>query len=140
LEEQGYKTIQLLCTGKFDHLHTKQALLLEPDRIIPPLLAAMVSGHRLGIVVPVEEQIKQQANKWLMLAASPCFAVASPYLNDDAELARAANALQRQGAEVVVLDCMGYNQRHRDFLQRRLGIPVLLANVLVAKLAAELII
>jgi len=40
----------------------------------------------------------------------------------------------------VVLDCIGYHQQHRDFLQKMLGIPVLLSNVLVAKLAAELIV
>jgi protein AroM len=90
-------------------------------------------------VVPVAEQITQQASKWQLLATPPCFAVASPYLADDAALALAACELQQQGAQVVVLDCIGYHRRHRDFLQARLEIPVLLSNVLVAKLAAELI-
>lgn len=139
LERQGCEVILLLCTGEFGHLQAEQALLLEPDRIIPPLIAAIVSQHRVGIVVPVEEQINEQAGKWQQLATPPCFAVASPYLADEVRLEQAANALQQQGAEVVVLDCIGYHQRHRDFLQARLDIPVLLSNVLVAKLAAELI-
>jgi len=140
LEAEGYDTILLLCTGEFGALTAKSALLLEPDRIIPPLVAAIVQDHQVGIVVPVEEQIRQQANKWRNLKRRPCFAVASPYIPDNEKLTDAALSLQEQGADVVVLDCVGYNQTHRDFLQRLLGIPVLLSNVLVAKLAAELIV
>ncbi|WP_312109092.1 AroM family protein [Pantoea septica] len=140
LEEEGYDTILLLCTGEFGALTAKSALLLEPDRIIPPLVAAIVQDHQVGIVVPVEEQIQQQVNKWRNLKHRPCFAVASPYIPDREKLTDAALLLQEQGADVVVLDCVGYNQTHRDFLQKLLGIPVLLSNVLVAKLAAELIV
>lgn len=140
LEQQGYDTILLLCTGEFGTLKTTSALLLEPDRIIPPLVSAIVQAHKIGIVVPVEEQIAEQASKWRNLQSSPCFAVASPYLAQQSELMEAGLALQEQGADVVVLDCIGYHQKHRDFLQNMLGIPVLLSNVLVAKLAAELIV
>ena len=140
LENQGYDTILLLCTGEFGTLKTESALLLEPDRIIPPLVSAIVQQHKVGIVVPVEEQIAEQANKWRNLNSAPCFAVASPYLSQQADLVEAGLSLQEQGADVVVLDCIGYHQKHRDFLQKMLGIPVLLSNVLVAKLAAELIV
>lgn len=139
LEAAGCRVILLLCTGEFGRLQAEQALLLEPDRIIPPLISAIVGEHRVGIVVPVAEQVGQQANKWRQLATPPSYAVASPYLADEAALERAASALLRQGAEVVLLDCIGYHQHHRAFLQARLSVPVLLSNVLVAKLAAELI-
>ncbi|MCE0488975.1 AroM family protein [Pantoea sp. Mb-10] len=140
LEQQGYDTILLLCTGEFGALTTQKALLLEPDRIIPPLINAIVQQHKVGIVVPVKEQVAEQANKWRSLHRAPCFAVASPYLAAQSELIDAGLSLQEQGADVVVLDCIGYHQKHRDFLQNMLGIPVLLSNVLVAKLAAELIL
>lgn len=138
LEQQGYGTILLLCTGQFGALKTESALLLEPDRIIPPLVKAIVQAHQVGIVVPVAEQVEEQASKWQLLSRAPCFAVASPYLAEQHDLIEAGLSLQEQGAEVVVLDCIGYHQKHRDFLQKMLGIPVLLSNVLVAKLAAEL--
>lgn len=140
LEAMGCDVIMLLCTGEFGHLRTATALLLEPDRIVPPLISAIVGEHRVGIVVPVKEQIQEQASKWQLLATPPCFAVASPYLADKATLAQAAQSLLQQGAEVVVLDCIGYHQQQRDFLLTKLKIPVLLSNVLVAKLAAELIV
>ncbi|KAA8726256.1 AroM family protein [Ewingella americana] len=140
LEELGCETILLLCTGEFHGLKAQTAMLLEPDRIIPPLVGAIVGTHQVGIVVPVEEQIEEQANKWRKLSKKPCFAVASPYLADEAKLTEAALALEEQGAQVVVLDCIGYHRHHGDLLQSKLGIPVLLSNVLVAKLAAELIV
>ncbi|WP_129992103.1 MULTISPECIES: AroM family protein [unclassified Rahnella] len=140
MEALGCMTILLLCTGQFHHLQANNALLLEPDRIIPPLIGSMVGQHRTGIVVPVESQVVEQADKWRKLAKSPCFAVASPYLSDDQELKEAAMCLAEQGAEVVVLDCIGFNRHHVDVLKKHLNIPVLLSNVLMAKLAAELVV
>ncbi len=140
LEALGCETILLLCTGVFHGLQAQNAMLLEPDRIIPPLIRAIVGTHQVGIVVPVESQIAEQSIKWSKLPKAPCFAVASPYLADEEKLTKAALALEEQGAQVVVLDCIGYHRLHGDLLQSKLGIPVLLSNVLVAKLAAELIV
>jgi len=140
LEALGCETILLLCTGVFESLRAQNAMLLEPDRIIPPLIRAIVGTHQVGIVVPIESQIAEQAIKWSKLPKAPCFAVASPYLADEAKLTAAALSLEEQGAQVVVLDCIGYHRQHSDLLQSKLGIPVLLSNVLVAKLAAELIV
>lgn len=140
LEALGCMTILLLCTGEFNHLRANNALLLEPDRIIPPLIGSIIGQHRAGIVVPVESQVVEQANKWRKLAKAPCFAVASPYLSDDQTLKEAAMRLAEQGAEVVVLDCIGFNRHHEDVLKKHLNIPVVLSNVLMAKLAAELVV
>lgn len=139
LEAQGCATILLLCGGEFSSLHADSALLIEPERMIPPLIGAMVGTHRAGIVVPVESQICWQTNKWRKLEQAPCFAVASPYLPDDQALTDAAIRFAEQGAEVVVLDCFGYNHHHVEVLEQHLDIPVLLANVLMVQLAAELV-
>jgi len=139
LEQQGYDTILLCCPGNIFSLNTTSAVLLEPDRIIPPLVEAIVAGYQVGIMVPLFEQIEEQAGKWKNLSNPPCFAVASPWQSDDEQLIDAALSLLEQGADVLLLDSMGYHQRHRDFLQKLLGIPVLLSNTLVATLAAELL-
>jgi hypothetical protein len=45
-----------------------------------------------------------------------------------------------RGADVLMLDCLGFHQRHRDLLQKKLDVPVLLSNVLMARLASELLV
>ena len=63
----------------------------------------------------------------------------SPYEEEDAAaLARAAGALREAGAGLVVMDCMGFRRKTRNELRALTGVPVLLANLLVARVIAEL--
>jgi protein AroM len=138
LESRGAENILLLSAGPFPHLQADSAVLLEPDRLVPPLIKAMVDGHQVGILVSNEQPLRQQAHKWRNLSQPACFAVAS-LDHDNEKLLDAGLMLQEQGADVVVLDSPGYHHQHRDFLQNLLGIPVLLSNLLLAKMAAELL-
>lgn len=140
LEQQGYDTILLLCTGEFGTLKTTSALLLEPDRIIPPLVASIVDGHQVGIILPVPELMPAQARKWQVLENPPHYSLANPFYGTEEELIGAGRDLLSQGADVLLLDCLGFHQKHRDLLQKALDVPVLLSNVLVARLASELLV
>ena len=137
LEAQGADAILLLCTGSFSELRCGRAWLIEPDRIIPPLVGALIGQRRLGIVVPLKEQIDSESGKWYPLAESPLFAAASPY-TDNAEALREAGArLLARGADALLLDCIGFTERHRLAL-RPLSIPVILSNAVIAKAVGEL--
>lgn len=68
LEEGGYDTILLLQPDTSQRLFSSTAVLLEPHRIVPPLVAAIVDGHQAGIVVSKAGQITAQASKWKNLA------------------------------------------------------------------------
>nr|WP_235192646.1 AroM family protein [Pantoea sp. IMH] len=140
LEAQGFETILLLGGARFSHLKADRATLLEPYRLLPSLVNAITGEHQVGIVIAREENLSEQRSKWRNLVQKPHFAIASPWKSSDDDLVDAALTLQEKGADVLVLDCLGYHQRHRDFLQKLLGIPVLLSNMLLAKLAAELLL
>lgn len=58
------------------------------------------------------------AAKWLSLEKSPYYALANPFTGSDSELLTAGKTLLEQGADVLVLDCLGYYQHHRDVLQK----------------------
>ena len=62
----------------------------------------------------------------------------SPYEEEDPNaLRRAADAMRAGGAGLVVMDCMGFQRKTRDELRGLTGVPVLLANLLVARVIAE---
>jgi protein AroM len=41
-------------------------------RIIPPLVASIVDGHQVGVIVPIEELMNNQAAKWHVLEKRLC--------------------------------------------------------------------
>lgn len=140
LESKNYPVLLLLCTDSFQHLQAKDLLLLEPMRIITAAITAMIGKARLGIVLPLQEQVKEQHVKWKHLPTTSIYAVANPYQTDDDRLAHAAFELKSAGATVILLDCMGYNNNHKTIVQQASGLPVILSNQLVAKLAAEFLV
>ncbi|KIS45704.1 AroM family protein [Kosakonia radicincitans] len=139
LEAQGCGIIAILCTGEFHGLSSQKAWLIEPDRILPPTLNALVGERRAGILVPLEAQIASELEKWRGAAQTPVFAVASPYTASEDEIAAAARSLHAQGAEVILTDCMGYTAWHQAICARHVPLPVVLSNKLLADLLGNLL-
>jgi len=138
LEATGCSTILMLCTGHFASLRTERARLIEPDRILPPTVAALVQDAQLGIIVPLAEQIASEAGKWAPLARPPIYAAASPYGGGGLTVAEASEALAERGADILLMDCMGFVERHRQEAAA-VGLPVILSNALIAKIVSEVV-
>ncbi|HCK8940214.1 TPA: AroM family protein [Salmonella enterica subsp. enterica serovar Typhi] len=140
LDNQGYDVIILMSTAAIKSTAARNSILLEPLRIIPPLVASIVDGHQVGAIVPVAELLAAQEKKWQVLQMPPVYSLANPVHGSEQQLIDAGQALLDQGADVIMLDCLGFHQRHRDILQQALDVPVLLSNVLIARLASELLV
>ncbi len=140
LDNQGYDVIILMSTAAIKSMAARNSILLEPLRIIPPLVASIVDGHQVGVIVPVAELLAAQEKKWQVLQMPPVYSLANPVHGSEQQLIDAGQALLDQGADVIMLDCLGFHQRHRDILQQELDVPVLLSNVLIARLASELLV
>ena len=138
LEAEGCSTILMLCTGHFASLSTEKARLVEPDRILPPAVAALTQGAQLGIIVPLAEQISSEAGKWAPLGRPPLYAAASPYGGAGVSIAEAARELAGRGAQILLMDCMGFVERHRREAAEA-GLPVILSNSMIAKLVSEIV-
>jgi protein AroM len=138
LDNQGFEVILLLSHVRFNGLHTTNAMLLEPERLIPPLVASIVGGHQVGVILPQPEFQAGQEAKWGRLYMSPVYGLANPLTQDDDALVATGRKMMDQGADVLVLDSPCYQIKHRDLLQKALDIPVLLSNTLVARLASEI--
>lgn len=139
LEAQGCGVILLLCTGEFEGLACRDAWLIEPDHVVPPVVAALTGVRQIAVIVPLAEQVQSEAGKWHPLAKQPLYGIASPYAEGPGALVHAAQDMKAQGADLLVLDCMGFTERHRELAAEASGLPVLLSNALMARLLAEVV-
>ena len=139
LEAQGVALTVLLCTGAFPRLTTRRPLL-EPQQVLLGVLRGLSYPGRLGVLTPSERHVPQTTARWRADGFDAAVVPLSPYEeHDPAALARATAALRDAAAGLVVMDCIGFRDVTRRDLSARLGVPVLAANLLVARLAAELL-
>jgi protein AroM len=139
LEDQDVALTVLLCTGAFPRLSARRPLL-EPQHVLLGVLRGLSYPGRLGVLTPSERHVPQTIARWRADGFEAAVVPLSPYEeHDPAALTRAAAALRDAGAGLVVMDCIGFRDVTRRDLAARLGVPVLVANLLVARLAAELL-
>lgn len=132
--EQTMDSIILLCTGTFNDLKCNKTLLF-PDRMLSGLVSGVVTNEKIGVIIPIDEQMDSVGEKWNGYQVE--FAVANPYVNDT-DFVQAANQLKNSGAKYIIMDCMGYTQKHKEIVLSETGIPVILARSVVARVASEL--
>ena len=131
LEQEGIEIIVVLCTAEFPHLKTNKALLIEPERVLLPFIKQKFQQQSLGVILPLENQIKAANQKWATHQLSPTFASASPYAFSELDFTKAAISLKEKQVEAIVLDCMGYSRTMRDFVARQSNLPVYQSNELL---------
>jgi protein AroM len=138
LERDGATMTALLCTGAFPRLHATRALI-QPHPVLLGTLRGLSWPGRLGVLTPSIPHVPQTEARWRRDGFDPMVAPLSPYEEEDpAALQRAAVAMREGGVGLVVMDCMGFRRKTRDELSGLTGVPVLLANLLVARVIAEL--
>ena len=136
LEAAGVAITVLLCTGKFQGLRPTRPLV-EPDKVLLGVLRGVAFPGRLGVLTPSERHVPQTEARWKLHGFDPIVVGASPY-EETASIPAAAEAFRAGGAGLVLLDCIGFRREARDELRRRLGVPVVVANLVVARVVAEL--
>jgi len=139
LENRGVALTVLLCTGTFQGLRARRPLV-EPDKLLVGMLRGIRVEGRLGVVTPSTRHVPQTEARWRSYGFDPVVVPHSPYEGGhDVSAAAIADPLRAGGVGLVVLDCMGFRPDTRAELQRQLGVPMLVANLLVARLVAELL-
>jgi protein AroM len=139
LDRAGVGLSALLCTGTFPGL-ASAAPLLTPDRLLLGVLQSLSWPGRLGVLTPSSAHVPQTRARWRGYGFDPVLAVVSPYEEErPGALDLAVEALGGGEAGLVVLDCMGYRRKVKAEIHGRLGVPVLQANLLLARVAAELL-
>ena len=138
LEREGSALTALLCTGAFPRLRASRPLI-QPHPVLLGTLRGLSCPGRLGVLTPSVPHVPQTEARWRRDGFDPVVAPLSPYEEEDpAAVKRAAEAMRAGGAGLLVMDCMGFRRKTRDELSELIGVPVLLANLLVARVIAEL--
>lgn len=122
------KAVGVLCTHDFPK--TKSSLtVIFPFDYLKFLITRILKVRRLGVVAPLENQIKIAKKKWKK--EKVIVEVKSPYAKGKSWKEIAQNFSQEK-VEAVILDCIGYKIKDKRKMQSLLSIPVLLPRVILA--------
>jgi len=138
LTERGAEILLFLCTGRFPEFHSKR-LFIEAQQIVDHTMEALQSKKgKIGLVIPLKNQIGQARKKYHRLTGKVVIKAASPYALTD-EVTIAAEALKKADPQVIVMHCMGYTREMKKKVMEITGKPTLLARTLVARTLKELL-
>lgn len=136
------EAILLLCTGTFPELESRSPLLY-PEHLVSHFVRALCRECLVGVMTPAEAQIPFQRNRWAEALGGMArveVTQASPYAGDVLKgIEVAAQDLSAWGAEMIVMDCLGYTREMRALARQVSGKSVVLARTVVARAAAELL-
>jgi protein AroM len=129
--------VLLACTGAFASL-PERVDLVQPSAVLNALAEGLLPQGRLGIAVPLAEQIPTLAGKRQRPGLSVS-AVALRPGSDDATRRAAAEALAASRPDLVLLDCIAYSRADKAAFAAILPCPVLLSVAVAARAAASLL-
>ena len=143
LREQGCLATIVFCSNDYSELSDIPNVVLPSKLIINNTLAVVPKGATIGVLNPIEAVMDYEIQKWHYLndegytiintnaapviPESPDFAMMSEEEIATAETrpVEAALELVEQGADVIVLDCMGFSAKNRLEVFEATGKPVL---------------
>jgi protein AroM len=120
--------VGVLCTHDF-HESRFSFPVIFPHHYLNFLITQSLRIYNLGIVVPLENQIKVATRKWE--EEKVCAEVKSPY-EEGIEWEEIAQKFIQEKVEAVILDCIGYTIQDKQQLQKTLPSPVLLPRTIIA--------
>jgi protein AroM len=138
LTAKGAEILLFLCTGKFPPFSSKR-LFIESQKILDHFILALhQENERMGLLIPLTDQIMQAGKKYHRLKGKIIIKAASPYAIKD-EVSLAAKELKKADSHVIVMHCMGYTQAMKRKVMEITGKPTVLARSLVARTLKELL-
>jgi len=136
VEAAGAALTVLLCTGAFRGLRAARALV-TPETVLVGVLRGIAFPGRLGVICPSARHVAQTDARWRGHGFDPVVVPMSPY--EHAPAPDAAGMFRSEGVGLVLLDCMGFRRDARRALQDALGVPLVVANLLVARVVGEML-
>lgn len=129
--------VLIICTGKFPDI-AAPVPVLKTQSLLHYAVRGM-GARRIGVIIPEAVQVQMAAEMWEASGFAPVVVPGSPY-REESQLAAAARELAaKEGIELIILDCIGFNSRMKELVREITGKPVVLPRTLAARLLAELV-
>jgi protein AroM len=137
--DDGVDAILLLCTGAFPEFKSERLIVQPQEALYHLALGLAGQRRRIGVLLPLADQLEQTRAKWGEHGVEPVLAAASPYTTED-EVTPAARDLAERGADLIFMDCMGYSLAMKARAKAAAGgCPVILARSAIAHVLAEIV-
>lgn len=137
LDAEGVKVSLLLCTGEFHGLISKGVVVL-PSEALSAVTNAVFAKGRIGVLVPLPAQVPELPKKWEREGVTVTATDVAPGSGPEAFDA-ANDRLIAAGAEIIVMDCMGYTSGDKARVRARFNGPVMLGITSAARIMGEMI-
>jgi protein AroM len=138
LEESGVDLIVLFCTGEFPDLASR-CIILKPDVLMEHTVPGILGKGRLGAVLPSADQIPILGEKWKKTGLAIELDAVSPYSGTENDFRAAARRLAGRGVDLIVLDCIGFNENIKRIFREETEKPVILPRTLLGRIAGEML-
>jgi protein AroM len=128
--------------GEFPEEITSKKLILKPSKLMENILRGILQEGMLADIVPSADQISLMEEKWKRTNPNLKVIVdtVSPYTGTDAEIEKVAEKIAKTNANLVILDCFGFNKKIKTIFRKITKKPVLLPRTLLGRVVGELIV
>ena len=138
LEAQGAALIIFLCTGEFPKFKANIPLIY-PNEILMGCVPVLTGASDIVVICPSPDQVEQSKIKWKDAAKKVTPIPASPYTGNMDDIIAAANKTKDLAdADLVILDCIGYNQEMKKIFTDITGKNTVLSRTLLARVIGEI--
>jgi protein AroM len=140
VDRDGAELIIILCGADWSQLKSER-LVVNPGKLFPATIGALAAGRKLGIIKPDAGQVDRERERYTERGISAAVTSASPYAGlDRLRLARQAGEyLRAEHCQLVWMTCVGMDEAMRTTVADVTGVPVILAQSLLARLVGELL-
>ncbi len=111
LDPDDYDLAVVLCTASFPELQARTRLLL-PGTVVPATVSSFADTRAMAVVTPAAGQIARARSKWHDAGVSADVVALAPTADPDARraaLTELSAQLVGSGAQLIVLDCFGFD-------------------------------
>lgn len=140
VDRDGAGLIVVLCGADWSRLQSDK-LIVNPGRLFPGVIAALARGRRLGVIKPDASQVERERARYAEQGIDAVVNSASPYAGPGrlALAGEAASELREAGCELIWMTCVGMDEAMRTVVAEETGLPVILAQSLLARIVSEML-